>query len=132
MAKKSVRYFDSHLISVLTYFLQGEIVNKQGTTRHIDKWEKLMPYDITYTPHIAIKSQALADFVVEWTEAQAKLAIVDLAHWNMYFDESLMLQGAVADVVLVSPSRNCMRYVPQLCFEGATNNLAEEETLLHR
>lgn len=42
-----------------------------------------------------------------------------------------MLQGAGAGVILVSPSGNHMRYVLQLCFEGATNNVAEYEALLH-
>jgi hypothetical protein len=45
----------------------------------------------------------------------------------MYFDGSLMLQGAGARVVLVSPSGNQMRYVLCLNFEGATNNIVEYE-----
>jgi hypothetical protein len=32
---------------------------------------------ITYTPRIAIKSQALADFIAEWTEVQTPAAAVD-------------------------------------------------------
>jgi hypothetical protein len=35
------------------------------------KWAlKLMGLDITYVPQIVIKSQALEDFVAEWTETQ--------------------------------------------------------------
>ena len=35
------------------------------------KWAiKLLPFDITYKPRRAIKSQVLADFVAEWTEAE--------------------------------------------------------------
>ena len=49
----------------------------------------------------------------------------------MYFDGSLMLQGVEVRVVLVSPSGNRMRYVLCLNFEGATNNIAEYEALLH-
>ena len=49
----------------------------------------------------------------------------------MYFDGSLMLQGAGAGVVLVSPNGNRMRYVLRLNFEGTTRNIAEYETLLH-
>jgi ribonuclease HI len=50
----------------------------------------------------------------------------------MYFDGSLMLQGAGVGVVLVSPNGNRMRYVLYLNFdEGATNNIAEYEALLH-
>jgi ribonuclease HI len=49
----------------------------------------------------------------------------------MSFDGSLMLQGVVMGVVLVSPSGNQMRYVLRLNLEGATNNIAEYEALLH-
>jgi len=41
------------------------------------------------------------------------------------------MQGAVAGVVLVFPSGNRMRYVLCLNFQGATNNIAEYEALLH-
>jgi ribonuclease HI len=54
-----------------------------------------------------------------------------MEYWSMYFDGSLMLQGAGAGVVLVSPSRNRIRYVLRLNFKGATNNIAEYEALLH-
>ena len=49
----------------------------------------------------------------------------------MYFDGSLMLQGAGVGVVLVSPNGNQMRYLLHLNFNGATNNIAEYEALLH-
>jgi ribonuclease HI len=48
---------------------------------------------------------------------------------GMYFDGSLMLQGA--GVVLVSPNGNRMRYILHLNFDGATNNIADYEALLH-
>jgi ribonuclease HI len=72
------------------------------------------------------------DFVAEWTEAHVDPAAADLEYWNMYFNCSLMLQGAGAGVVLVSPNGNQMRYMLHLNFEGATNNIAEYEALLHR
>ena len=49
----------------------------------------------------------------------------------MYFDGSLMLQGARAGVVLVFPNRNHMRYILHVNFEGTTNNLAEYKSLVH-
>jgi hypothetical protein len=65
-----------------------------------------MAYGITYAPQTTIKSRALANFIVEWTEAHVDPTIADLEYWNMYFDSSLILQGAGVGVVLVSPSRN--------------------------
>jgi hypothetical protein len=121
-------YFDSHLINVVTSFPLGEIINNRDATGQIAKWAlQLMAYGITYMPRTAIKSQALVDFIAEWIEAHTNLAVVDLEYWNMYFDGSLMQQGAGLGVVLVSPSGNRMRYVLHLNFGGATNNIAEFE-----
>lgn len=39
---------------------------------------------IAYTPRTAIKSQVLADFVVEWTKVQVPPLSVDQEYWTMY------------------------------------------------
>jgi hypothetical protein len=63
MKHKLLHYFESHLISVVTSFWLGEIVENHLTMGRIAKWAlKLMGLDITYMPQMAIKSQALADF----------------------------------------------------------------------
>ena len=74
------------------------------------KWElKLMDQGITYAPRTAIKSQVLADFIVEWTEIQMPSAVVDQEYWTMYFDGSLMKKGAGAGLVFVSPLGVCAK-----------------------
>ena len=61
------------------------------------KWAlELMGQGISYAPRTAIKSQVLANFVVEWTEIQMPPAVVDQEYWTMYFDGSLMKKGAGA------------------------------------
>ena len=105
--KKQVHYFNAHPITVLTSFLLGEIINNRDVIGWIAKWAlELMAYGITYVPCMSIKSQALANFIAEWTEAHVDLATADMEYWNMYFDGYLMLQGMGAGVVLVSPSGN--------------------------
>jgi hypothetical protein len=48
-----------------------EILNNREATDKIAKWAiELSMYDIVYKPRIAIKAQALSDFVAEWTEIQ--------------------------------------------------------------
>jgi hypothetical protein len=48
-----------------------EIIGNHLTTGRIGKWElELMGLNIAYVPQTVIKSQALADFVAEWTETQ--------------------------------------------------------------
>ena len=49
----------------------NDIINNWDATGRIAKWAiELLPFEITYKPHRAIKSQVLADFVAEWTEAK--------------------------------------------------------------
>jgi hypothetical protein len=49
----------------------GEIAENHLAAGRIAKWAlMLMGLDVAYIPQMAIKSQALADFVVEWAETQ--------------------------------------------------------------
>jgi hypothetical protein len=69
MKRKLLHYFKSHPICVVTSYGLREIIGNRLTTGRIAKWTlELMGLDITYAPQIAIKSQALVDFMVDWTE----------------------------------------------------------------
>lgn len=89
-----------------------------------------MAFDISFQPRAAIKSQALADFITEWTEEQQPGEKLNSIHWHLFFDGSLMTTGAEAGAVLISPNREQLHYVLQLHFP-ASNNMAEYEALLH-
>jgi hypothetical protein len=67
--------------------------------------------NITYAPHNTIKSQVLADFVAEWTEMQTPLAIIEHETWVMYFDGSVMKEGAGVGLVFISPLGVRMEYM---------------------
>ena len=104
--RKLLHYFQAHPVSVVTSFPLGEVLHNREATGRIAKWAmELMPFDLSFKPKIAIKSQALADFVAEWTEAQSITSIEDLEYWTMYFDGSLCVSGAGAGVVLISPKK---------------------------
>jgi hypothetical protein len=76
--KKLWHYFESHPVTVVSSFPLEEVIQNHNATGRIAKWVlKLMGEGITYAPRIAIKSQALADFVVEWTEVQMPPLAVD-------------------------------------------------------
>lgn len=69
----------------------------------VAKWAiQLLSFNLNYHPQKVIKSQALAEFIVKWTEAQSIPMQVDLEHWMMYFNGSIMLLGLGADMVLTS------------------------------
>jgi ribonuclease HI len=91
---------------------------------------ELMGKTLSYAPRKAIKSQVLADFLVEWTDTQLPPAQIQAELWTMYFDRSLMKIGAVADLLFISPLRVHMRYMIQLHF-AASNNVAEYEALVN-
>ena len=95
------------------------------------KWAlELMDQGITYAPRTAIKSQVLADFIVEWTEVQMPPTIANQEYWTVYFDGSLMKKGVGVGLVFVSPLRVRMRYMVRLHFPSS-NNVTEYEALIN-
>ena len=89
-----------------------------------------MGQGISYAPRMTIKSQVLADFVVEWTKVQMPLAVVDQEYWTMYFNGSLMMKGTSVGLVFVLPLDVRMRYMVHLHFPSS-NNVAEYEALIN-
>jgi hypothetical protein len=70
-SRKLQHYFDAHEIMVVTNFSLGDILWNRDATGHISKWVvELGALNISFHTHKAIKSQALADFIAEWTEIQ--------------------------------------------------------------
>ena len=70
--KKLQHYFTKHEVLVITSFPLGEVVRNRDAVGRISKWAvELMGYDNKFVPRTAIKSQALSDFIAEWTEVQA-------------------------------------------------------------
>lgn len=67
-----------------------------------------------FHPRKAIKSQALANFVAEWTKIQQPTSSGKPEHWTMYFDGSLKLGDTGAGVLLISPSGKVLKYVLQI------------------
>ena len=131
VTQKLLHYFTNHEVAVVTSYPLGDIVHNRDATGRISKWAlKLMGHDIRYTPHTAIKSQALADFVAEWTEVQLLAQDVSHEYWTMYFDGSVMAPGSGAGVVLISPDGSRLRYAICLHFL-ASNNAMEYEALIN-
>jgi len=116
---------------VVSSFPLGEIIQSREAMGRIAKWSvELMSETLTYAPRKAIKSQALVDFIAEWTHSELPPAQVQAELWTMYIDGSLMKTGAGAGLLLVSPLGVHMRYVIRIHF-AASNNVTEYEALVN-
>jgi ribonuclease HI len=130
-ARKLCHYFDDHKVIVVTGFPIGDILDNKEAIGRIDKWAcELGAHDIEFRPRTAIKTQALVDFVSEWTEHQVPDSLEVTKVWRMYFDGSLKLQGAGAGILFIAPRGEQLKYALQLLFP-ASNNAAEYEALIH-
>ena len=66
-SRKLQHYFQECSITVAFKVPLNEIIINRDATGRIAKWAiEVLPFEITYNPHRAIKSQVLADFVAEW------------------------------------------------------------------
>nr|AAS07077.1 putative gag-pol polyprotein [Oryza sativa Japonica Group]ABF96609.1 retrotransposon protein, putative, Ty3-gypsy subclass [Oryza sativa Japonica Group] len=132
LSRKLSHYFQGHSVTVVTSFSLGDILHNREANGRIAKWAlELMSFDISFKPRTAIKSQALADFVAEWTECQEDTPEEKMEYWTMHFDGSKRLSGTGAGVVLISPTGERLSYVLWIHF-SASHNVAEYEALLHR
>uniref|UniRef100_A0A2N9IZX2 RNA-directed DNA polymerase n=1 Tax=Fagus sylvatica TaxID=28930 RepID=A0A2N9IZX2_FAGSY len=108
IASRKLRpYFQAHSIVVLTDYPLRKAMNKPDAAGRLIQWSiEMSEFDIDYRPRTAIKAQALADFIAEFTHP-----------WEE--------EG----IILVSPEKDKFEYAIQLRFR-ATNNEAEYEALL--
>ena len=79
----------------------SDIINNSDATGRVVKWGiELAAFEITYKRRDAIKSQALADFVADWTEMPDATPLPEPEYWVMHFDGSKLLNGSGAGVLL--------------------------------
>lgn len=61
-------YFQAHAIRVLTNHPLRQVLQKVETSGRLLKWlVELSQFDIKYMPRVAIKGQALADFMADFS-----------------------------------------------------------------
>jgi hypothetical protein len=66
-SRKLRHYFQSHRAVVVTSFPLRAILHNSNATDNIAKWAvELAEFQLDFQPRQAIKSQVLADFIVEW------------------------------------------------------------------
>jgi ribonuclease HI len=124
-------YFDGFHVVIKTEFPLGTIIHNKDANGCIAKWAmELYPFDLEFTCRDTIKSQALADFMVEWTDLSILTSQRPVNYWKMYFDGSLTIDDAGAGILFISPTNEQLCYVLRIHFP-ASNNAAEYEACFH-
>jgi ribonuclease HI len=146
VSRKLRHYFQAHRVVVVTSFPLRAILHNSNATGNIAKWAvELAEFQLDFQPRHTIKSQVLADFIVEWTPppsapggpdpdsdptpAEPRGPVFTEPHWTLFFDGSSRQQVGGARVVLIDPSEDQVKYIVHLEFK-ATNNMAEYEALI--
>jgi hypothetical protein len=129
-SRKLRHYFQAHRVVVVTAFPLKAILHNSNATGNIAKWAaELAEFQLEFQPRHAVKSQVLADFIMEWTPSpsapggpnpesdptptEPRAPVFTEPHWTLFFD----------------PSGDQVKYMVHLEFK-ATNNMAEYEALI--
>jgi ribonuclease HI len=141
-SRKLRHYFQAHKIWVVTLYPLKVVLHNPNATGNIAKWVvKLAEFELEFLLGYAIKIQALADFMVDWTlppcnpegpddsELEAKALVFTEPHWMLFFNGSSCKQGVRVGVLLLIPEGEQFKYMMHLDFK-ATNNMAEYEALV--
>ena len=105
-SRKLKHYFTSHPIAIPTSFPLRDLFENRESVGRIAKWAaELAPYHLKFEARTAIKSQALADFIADWTPPAtgAELSPQE-PEWTVFVDGAWGAAGAGAAAVVHSPT----------------------------
>jgi hypothetical protein len=73
-SRKLHHYLQAHRISVVTSYPPKDMLHNPNTTRNIAKWAaELAKFELDFLLHHAVKSQVIANFMVDWTSPPCNL-----------------------------------------------------------
>ena len=71
-SRKLKHYFDGYRVLVTTSFPLGDILRNKDANGRIVKWVmELCPFLLDFQSWTTVKSQAMVDFIAEWTDLNA-------------------------------------------------------------
>ena len=104
-------------------------MNKPEAVSRIIQWMiELSQFDIEYHPRIAIKAQALANFIVEFTSPDEDSLTNKAERWTIQVDGSSAKKRG-SKVVIITPDGEILKYGVRLKFL-ATNNKVKYKGVL--
>ena len=102
-SRKLRHYFQPHVINVMTNHPLKKVMNKLKAAERLIQWAiKLSEFNIKYQPRHAIKAQALADFIAEFTPSYDDLEVVEDKKLIIHVDCSSTQHAGGIGVVLQS------------------------------
>ena len=130
-SRKLRHYFQAHVINVMMDHLLKKAVNKLEAAGRLIQWAvELSEFDVRYQPRHAIKAQALAEFIAEFTPSCGDMLGMEAnKKWIIHVDGSSTLHAGGLGVVLRSPEGDKLKYKLRLQYQP-TNNEVEYEALL--
>ncbi|KAI3468832.1 hypothetical protein Pfo_025495 [Paulownia fortunei] len=124
-ARRLRPYFLSYKIVIRTNLPLRQVLGKLETSGRMVKWAvEMSEYDIDYQSRVAIKAQALTDFLQEMTPTDE----VPEA-WLLHVDGSATISDCGASIVLTGPEGEELEFAVRFEFK-TSNNEAEYEALV--
>jgi ribonuclease HI len=132
-ARKLHPYFQAHTVIDLTNHPLRKAMNKLDAAGRLIQWSiKLSEFDIDYRSRLAIKAQALADFIAEFTKKDDEPAETEEnkdPRWTVHTDGSSTKNAGGVGIIIRSPEGDVIKCA--ICLQyTTTNNEAEYEALL--
>ena len=89
-SRKLMHYFQAHVINVITDHPLKKAMNKLEAVGRLIQWAVVLSeFDIQYQSRHAIKAQALADFIAEFTSSCGDVeGMEDNKKWDVHVDGS--------------------------------------------
>ena len=148
VAQKLRPYFQAHTVIIMTQYPLWSILHGPDTSQRVMKWAlELGQYGLVFQPHMAIKAQALANFIVKFTlsledvtsrpndapevveHTFATTALLDGDFWHLHVDNASNYKSSRAEVVLIALDGSMLKQAITLRFK-VSNNKAEYEAIL--
>ena len=116
VATKLKPYFQAHVINILTDHPLKKAMNKLEAVEQLIQWAmELSEFDVRYKPREAIKSQFLADLIVEFTPANNQQDGDQRAkQWVVHVDGSSTQHVRGIEIILQSPEGGHLEYAVRL------------------
>ena len=128
--RKLRQYFQANPILVMTDQPIKKSMKQLEAAERMIQWAiELSQFDIEYHPRIAIKAQALVDFIAEFTSPDEDRLMNKVRRWTIQTDGSSAQKTGGVGVVIITPDGEILKYGVRLKFP-ATNNEAKYEGIL--